>query len=104
MDEARTLSRGEASSRRFSRATQHRVAAMEPDTLATPGDDWTARATLPAPGTPVLAPTNGHGGPASPSAEPRTGPNGSNGNGSAGPATNGNGGHLNQEMTRAWAL
>ncbi len=77
---------------------------MEPDTLASPGDDWTARATLPAPGPPTLAPTNGHGGPGSPSVEPRTDSNGSNGNGSAAPVANGHGGHLNQELTRAWAL
>ena len=72
---------------------------MEPDNLATPGDDWTARATLPAPGNPTLtAPTNGHAGPAAPPdrrAEP-------NGNGSAAPAANGTGGHLSHELARAW--
>src|SRR5262249_47430629 len=97
-DEARTVSRGESSSRHFSRATQHRVAAMEPDTLATPGDDWTGRATLPAPTPPASGPTNGHAGPASPSAAPRTETNG--GNGAAAPATNGHGGHLNQGGAR----
>src|SRR5262245_25714588 len=102
MDEARTLSRGETSSRRFSRATQHRVAAMEPDNLAIPGEDWTARATLPAPGkTTHASPANGHTGPATPPAAPRTEPNG---NGSAAPRANGHGGHLNQDLARAWVV
>ena len=75
---------------------------MEPDSLATPGDDWTARATLPAPGdTARTAPTNGHAGAASPSAAPRTE---SHGNGSAAPSANGHGGHLNQELARAWVV
>ena len=72
---------------------------MEPDNLATPGDDWTARATMPAPGNPiVMAPTNGHAGTAAP-VGPRTEPIG---NGSATPVANGNGGHLSHTLAQAW--
>ena len=87
---------------------------MEPDILATPGDDLRARATLPAPGesASVTPPTHGHAAtdalPATPAAgtgHERNGSANGHGNGTSGRvvATNGHGGHLDHEIAQAWA-
>ena len=81
---------------------------MEPDILATPREDPSARTTLPAPGESPVAtpPSNGHAGPA---AAPAAVPVGAwperNGNGASAHAATANGheGHLEHGFSRAWA-
>lgn len=83
---------------------------MEPDILATPGDDLSARATLPAVGgsPDVTPPTNGHAAPGALTAATPVGTRPErNGNGNGAPAragtANGHGGHLDHEIAQAWA-
>jgi lipopolysaccharide/colanic/teichoic acid biosynthesis glycosyltransferase len=73
---------------------------MEPDTLATPGDDVSARASHPKRGGAAMTPV--HNGHAPPAAHPER--NG-NGNGHAGTAraTNGHA-HLEHDLAQAWAV